>query len=230
MGGYVSLASVDTTAEQIAHLRHEQAGAFSGSNGTVYSDVPYNFYVFPDGSIWEGRGWAYESGANGTSDLNDKYVAVQYVAGPTPDHSLVTPLTPAAMTSLMALWRDAAARFPAFVAVYPHSLVRPGGTECPGDALRAYLPTVNQNLRTSNPPTGDTNVAITAQEFDVIRGIVNDYVLSIVRQEGISGNAAAANAKADQILAKLGSISAGNVDYAALAKAVNDDAAKRMAT
>lgn len=37
-----------------------------------------------------------------------------------------------------------------------------------------------------------------------------------------------AEKKCDEILAKINKIQAGNVDYAALAKAVNDDAAKRM--
>ena len=154
MGGYVSPESVDTPAEQAAHLRREQAGAFSGANGTKYIDVPYNFYVFPDGSIWEGRGWSHESGANGNADLNDKYLAVQYVAGPTPDHSLVTPLTTQAQASLLQLYTEATTHFRTFQTVVPHSLVRPGGTECPGAALRAFIPTINAYMNGGvHPPS-----------------------------------------------------------------------------
>lgn len=95
-----------------------------------FSDIAYNFGVCPHGSTYELRGWNTQTGANGTTDANRKYLAVVYMAG-TGD-----PLTTAARESLKALYQEAFKKGVAKKAI-GHGTIT--GSECPGPALRSWL-------------------------------------------------------------------------------------------
>lgn len=103
-----------------------------------YIDIEYNFCVDPMGRIFEGRGWVPRSGANGTPSSNAHEWAVCYLGGPG------TPLSASAKLSLLALTQAGAKRSGAVSTVRPHSAVI--ATQCPGDPLRAYCPTLQAHL------------------------------------------------------------------------------------
>jgi hypothetical protein len=88
-----------------------------------YSDIAYNFLVAPNGTVFEGRGWGHQSGAQGPG--NPSSIAFCYLGGPT------TPLTVAARESFA--WLNA--RVPG--AVHPHSHWL--ATACPGPYVKAFI-------------------------------------------------------------------------------------------
>jgi N-acetylmuramoyl-L-alanine amidase len=114
--------------------RQLQAGAFSGSNGESYIDIPYNFALDPAGLILEGRGWGFQNAANGDSFANGHTWAICYLAGPG------NPITDAAKKSLTEFSQYAATLGPVSY-IKPHSSFYP--TACPGDSVRNFLPTIN---------------------------------------------------------------------------------------
>lgn len=69
-----------TANAEIAHMRGIQNHHMDG-NG--WSDIAYNFVVFPSGRVYEGRGLNVRSAANGGSVTNYNHQATALVAGPT---------------------------------------------------------------------------------------------------------------------------------------------------
>ncbi len=109
-------------------------------NGHVkepWPDIPYHFYITPDGSILEARDVAYEGDTNTRYDLSDQVLVV--VEG---NFEIEEP-TEAQMTSLLAL-SEALARQWGFgpTSVEGHRDRAPEQTVCPGDALEARFPEI----------------------------------------------------------------------------------------
>lgn len=96
-----------------------------------YTDIAYNFVVAPNGTIYEGRGWNFRSGANGSTHANTHYLAFCYLGGPT------TPFTDAATASISWLIAEALRRYPIAIDLQPHS--RWVATACPGDVIRSWI-------------------------------------------------------------------------------------------
>lgn len=94
------------------------------------SDIAYNFGVCPHGTAYTLRGWDTQTGANGTTDANRKFIAFVYMSG-TGD-----PLTDAAKKTFQALYAEAFQRGVGKKAIGHGSIT---GSECPGSALRAWL-------------------------------------------------------------------------------------------
>lgn len=90
-----------------------------------WADYAYNFGVWDDGTIWEGRGWGAQGGH--TKGWNTKSVAVCYMgdgSGPVPQ---------AALDAILWLADDADRYFGRHLARHGHRDV--GSTSCPGDWL-----------------------------------------------------------------------------------------------
>lgn len=95
-----------------------------------YNDIAYNFGVCPHGTVYELRGWAVQTGANGTSAANRTHLAIVYMAG-TGD-----PLTDLGKASLRELYHEA------FRRGVGQTVKRHGefvGTSCPGPAVTAWI-------------------------------------------------------------------------------------------
>jgi hypothetical protein len=95
-----------------------------------YADIAYNFGVCPHGTVYELRGWRFQTGANGTSDANQRFIAFVYMAG-TGD-----PLTKKGQAALEALYAEAFDRGVAVKAITHGSIT---GSACPGPAVKKWL-------------------------------------------------------------------------------------------
>ena len=102
-----------------------------------WADVPYHFYIAPDGTILEARDVAYEGDTNTRYDLSNQVLVV--VEGNFEEEEP----TAAQIASLLAL-SEALARQWGFgpTAVAGHRDRAPDQTVCPGDALEARFPEV----------------------------------------------------------------------------------------
>lgn len=134
-----------TLAQSKALVYNLQEGALNGSNGETYIDIPYNFLVDLNGRIFEGRGWAYKSGANGSTNYNSHAWAVCVLMGvgdgnPTDKNHL----TDKARLALAWLTKEGYRRKPAVSYVKGHRDVY--ATHCPGDELYEYVPFLQAHL------------------------------------------------------------------------------------
>ena len=93
-----------------------------------WADYAYNFGVWDDGSIWEGRGWGAQGGH--TRGWNTKSVAICYMG----DGS--RPVPQAALDAILWLAADADRHFGRRLARQGHRDV--GATSCPGDWLYGW--------------------------------------------------------------------------------------------
>lgn len=98
-----------------------------------YTDIAYSMLFDPQGRIYEGRGWNWRSGANGSSQYNRSHLSFCYCAGPG------VPLTAAAKTALSKLDAEARRRFATYRELTTHRRVRPSPTACPGAELGYYV-------------------------------------------------------------------------------------------
>jgi len=118
--------------------------------GKGWNDIAYQVGVDQGGRAWSLRGVEFESAANGTTDLNDRYVALLLLLGPgeTPSPAMLD-------TARWVRSEVILDRYPGAELVVPHSKVRPSGTECPGDEVREAI--VEGEL--SRPWTSSTDPA-----------------------------------------------------------------------
>jgi LysM repeat protein len=95
-----------------------------------WRDIAYNFLVDRFGEVWEGRGWASRSAANGTSAANDSSIAVCYLGG------VGDEFTDEAKEAIRALRSQHLSRggMPVLHAHRDHV-----ATACPGDAITAWV-------------------------------------------------------------------------------------------
>ena len=109
-----------------------------------WADVPYHFYIAPDGTVVEARDPAFEGDSNTGYDLaGHVQVAVEG------NFEVETP-TAAQVESLLALARGLAARYGiAAELVAGHLDHAPDQTVCPGAALHARLGDVREAVRTA---------------------------------------------------------------------------------
>lgn len=142
--GSGGLSAAPTRNESLAVWRQIQQESMNGIRGTRYADVPYSFAVDPMGLILEGRGWEHTNAANGSASYNNHTWSVCSLAGPG------LPLTAAAQTALAWLTREGAKRYGAVSYVRPHSSIY--ATDCPGDDLRSFCPTLEAGLHVVPPP------------------------------------------------------------------------------
>jgi len=98
-----------------------------------WSDIAYQVAVDQWGRAWTLRGLRTQSGANGNTDVNERYGAILLV--------LVTGEQPtdAMKVTVREVVADFRGIYPNGTAIRPHSAVRPSSTDCPGDAARAAI-------------------------------------------------------------------------------------------
>lgn len=111
------------TAIRNSHLANTAEG---------YSDVAYNWAVCNHGTIYEGRGWGKQTGANGSQALNRPVNAILWMGGT----GGVTVPSAAAVASIKELIRDLRSKG-AGTFIGGH---RDGyATSCPGDAMYSLV-------------------------------------------------------------------------------------------
>lgn len=99
-----------------------------------WMDIAYNEAIDQDGNVYRLRGLANQSAANGNQTVNRQYAALLLILAPgeRPSGKMIR--------SVNRRLRKYAKAYPRMqnqvVAVRPHSFVRGGGTECPGDVVR----------------------------------------------------------------------------------------------
>jgi hypothetical protein len=148
-------ADIDPAAPDYAGIVRSIQAYHQGHPTENYSDIAYNFLVAPNGVIYEGRGWGYRSGANGTAHANLHYLAFCYLGGPN------TPFTPAGQSSMDWLIRLAPVHHPLATDVKPHSYWVP--TACPGPTIRTWI----TQRSTSTPVPEPTSPTIEDDEVTV---------------------------------------------------------------
>lgn len=98
-----------------------------------WSDIAYNYLACPHGYVFEGRGWDRRSSANGDTDVNYKYFAVQCMWGIRAGAKVPNALKTAARDAIDLLRSH-----------WPHATRLLGHrdtnqTDCPGDELYAWV-------------------------------------------------------------------------------------------
>ena len=102
--------------------------------GRGWADVAYNVAVDQAGRVWDLRGIAYRSAANGTQALNARWVAVLVLLGPGEQPS-------AKMLDALRWLRSRVVlkRYPGASRVVGHKDIRPDPTACPGPLMTAHI-------------------------------------------------------------------------------------------
>ncbi|WP_410788054.1 peptidoglycan recognition family protein [Kribbella sp. C-35] len=127
-----------TGSTSVIHSKAAVASALRGwqdyhMDTRGWSDIAYQIAVDQAGRAWTLRGLRTQSGANGDTDVNERYGAILLI--------LVTGEQPSAAMKATArgVIADFRRIFPRGTAIRPHSAVRPEPTDCPGDPARAAI-------------------------------------------------------------------------------------------
>lgn len=121
-----------------------------------WSDGAYSFVIGQSGVIYVLRGWVWDQFANGPGHNRDWYTACFLIGG-------TERPTPAALASLAWLVAEARRRG-AGDSVVPHSTFQ--ATSCPGDALRAHLPTLDNKPIDYNPEDPEMSLDFLKRGFN----------------------------------------------------------------
>jgi hypothetical protein len=92
-----------------------------------YIDIAYNHLVCPHSYVFQGRGRRNESGANGTVDTNERFLALCYIGNGT------TAVREPAVEAYRELIAHVRERYPKARRIIGHRDIK--ATSCPGDAL-----------------------------------------------------------------------------------------------
>ena len=127
-----------TGSTKVIHTQAAVASALRGwqdyhMDTRGWSDIAYQVAVDQAGRAWTLRGLRTQSGANGDTDVNERYGAILLI--------LVTGEQPSAAmkATTRAVIADFRRIYPRGTAIRPHSAVRPEPTDCPGDPARAAI-------------------------------------------------------------------------------------------
>ena len=177
-----------------------------------WQDIAYSWLVGQSGNIYEGRGWGVAGGH--TDGWNDRAHAVCFIG-----NSDVDQPTSAALASILAVKAESAALYGSHVTTRLHGDVNQTG--CPGGHLRYWY---NQGMPAPGGPVNDGILRMEAdvrKAFDdVIRRLDGDH-LGIARDTNNWVKQVAG------LVAQTGSGSLSTADLQAIAKAVNDELARR---
>lgn len=198
--------------------------------GRGWSDIAYNVAQDAEGRVFDARGIAYRSAANGNAGVNRQYGAVTWLIG-------VGDKPTSAMIEAFRQWRKTY-----WLARYPHATKIVGhrdlyATECPGDPAYALVK--------SGALYEEIDVPLTDAEIDAIATRARDKLLAVtygnqpdgrpftlamllgeVRVNAIKASTGVdVNALATAIVAKL---PPGQADPVAIATAVADELSLRL--
>lgn len=110
-------------------------------------DIAYNYLIDNEGRIWEGRGLASRSGANGTKASNRAYVAVAFIgdfSNTTPSDAAIQAFTELRCMTIIPQFRKA-------LAIKPHNAFK--NTGCPG-LVETLIPDLTTLCAVPDPPGG----------------------------------------------------------------------------
>ena len=170
-GTKVTLGDVEQSkktlkAVQNSHMNNKTEG---------YIDIAYNIAFDYLGNIFELRGWANKSGANGSTKANDEYVAVLYIGG------AETPFTDAAKQALKEIRAEATAQGIG-AETRPHNSFK--ATQCPGAEITNYVKDFKGSSSTPKPSTPAPKPATSKPVFSGVqrRGAKNTAVYQFQKQ------------------------------------------------
>ena len=120
-----------TTVEAVTSALRAWQAQHQDVNG--WSDIAYQEAIDQAGNVYRLRGLRTQSGANGDTDVNQRFGAILLVLaiGEQPSEAMLT-----SARRRIARHRD---KFPRSTKIVPHSAIRPAGTQCPGDEVRALI-------------------------------------------------------------------------------------------
>jgi hypothetical protein len=98
-----------------------------------WSDIAYQEAFDQLGNVYELRGIGTQSGANGDTDVNERFGAFLLILAPGEEPS---ELLVKSVKARIAKHRE---RFPKSERIVGHGEIRPGGTECPGPIAQAAI-------------------------------------------------------------------------------------------
>jgi len=139
-------------------------------NGRGWSDIAYQVAVDQAGRVWNLRGLTTRSGANGDAEVNEEYGAILLVLG---DDEAPTG---ALINSTRLVIADFRRLYPKATAIKPHSAVRPAGTKCPGDPVRALIAAGQFEPRTAPTTPGGVS-EMNEADRDYVDGRMSVYAL-----------------------------------------------------
>lgn len=118
--------------------------------GRDWSDIAYQLGVDQGGRAWSLRGIEHRSAANGTANLNARFVAVVLLVGPGEQP------TPAMLNTARWLRSEVIIKaYPGATRVTGHGQIRPEGTDCPGPAILQRINSGEFALPWESPSSSD---------------------------------------------------------------------------
>lgn len=178
-------------------------------NEKGWADIAYQTGIDQNGRVWDLRGIAYRSAANGDSATNADWGAVLLLVGP--GEALSPQLIEAVRDFRTRQWL---ARYPGGDRVVGHKDIRPTGTECPGAIVMAAVRAGTFTKPPTPPPPPEDDMP-TANEIaaalmnypvntegvtykDAVRRIMDNTVRDGVR-DVYTARAIAAAARGDSV-------------------------------
>ncbi len=168
-GGSGSLSAANSVAILNGELKYHTNPEPSGRG---WSDIAYQYAIDQAGRVWTLRGALRRSAANGSATVNERFGAITCLIGSrdTPSPALLQ----AVRDFRSKVWL---ARYPKATKVVCHSDIRPDGTECPGDKLRAH---VRAGTFTT---TGDIVTTLDEQDRDWLEKAIRAGVLAVLTEK-----------------------------------------------
>ncbi len=130
-------------------LRSVQAGHMAGE----FNDIAYNHLVCPHGTVYEGRGFFRQTGANGYGEVNRTYAAVCVMVGKDNPASWFTPAVQRALREILAAW---------FAKGTGRTVKRHGfwtGSECPGPTIGPWVDSGKWKIEGGVTPVATDQIA-----------------------------------------------------------------------
>lgn len=117
-------------------------------NVKKYTDIAYQVAVDQAGRVWDLRGFEHRSAANGNGSVNRRYGAILVMVGPGEQ------LTGECMLALQDVYRERwLLRYPGADVIVEHGDIRPEPTDCPGEAVTAFIDSGYMKGFPPRPPT-----------------------------------------------------------------------------
>lgn len=133
-----------------------------------WSDIAYQVAVDQAGRAWTLRGLRTQSGANGNTDVNERYGAILLVLvqGEQPSEAM--------KATARAVVADFRRLYPKGIKAVGHKDVRPEGTDCPGPA--AYAALQRGEFNPTTPPKEDDVPWTEAQLRAMMQAEIEEYM------------------------------------------------------
>lgn len=149
--------------------------------GHGWNDIAYNLAVDQAGRVWDLRGVAYQSAANGDQTVNRQYVAILVLVGPGEAP------TKAAIEGVKYARGMVLNRFPKAALVKGHQDVRPDPTDCPGKLIEGLI-RIDAFTERENPVSRDDARPVVTLKRVLRRGATGKDVEALQRRLNVLRN------------------------------------------